>query len=201
MDTPFVCNPRDAYGNAVDDKNLLLTVQLQRRSDLAMFEIAAEPSGYTTGTNNAGVVSSQFAMNANLEQTGEYSAAVNMKASGGLIASYYRSQDFTEKVVNQQNRVHEDSVDKTFTEVVGPLEIQLVDQPPVSTRAYFRGRCLQKYPDDIVAANWDSLVFDVGRDPLRRVPMMEPLRGTADHVATLIDQSETAGELLDRLGQ
>jgi Pup amidohydrolase len=74
-------------------------------------------------------------------------------------------------------------------------------EPPHTTRAYFRGRCLQKYPDDVVAANWDSLVFDIGRDPLRRVPMMEPLRGTAEHVGTLIDQSETARELLDRLGQ
>ncbi len=74
-------------------------------------------------------------------------------------------------------------------------------QPPTTTRAYFRGRCLQKFPDDVVAANWDSLVFDIGRDPLRRVPMMEPLRGTAEHVGTLIDQSETARELLDRLGQ
>ena len=72
---------------------------------------------------------------------------------------------------------------------------------PRTTRAYFRGRCLQKYPDDIVAANWDSMVFDIGRDPLRRVPMMEPLRGTADHVGNLIDESETAAELLDRLGQ
>ena len=25
-------------------------------------------------------------------------------------------------------------------------------------------------------ANWDSLVFDLGSDPLRRVPMMEPLK-------------------------
>ncbi len=74
-------------------------------------------------------------------------------------------------------------------------------EPPTTTRAYFRGRCLQKYPDDVVAANWDSLVFDIGRDPLRRVPMMEPLRGTADHVGTLIDDSETARDLLDRLGQ
>jgi proteasome accessory factor A len=72
--------------------------------------------------------------------------------------------------------------------------------PPTTTRAYFRGRCLAKFPDDIVAANWDSLVFDVGRDPLRRVPMMEPLRGTADHVANLIDESSTITELLDRLG-
>ena len=74
-------------------------------------------------------------------------------------------------------------------------------QPPTTTRAYFRGRCLQKYPDDVVAANWDSLVFDIGRDPLRRVPMMEPLRGTAHHVGNLIDECDTAAELLDRLGQ
>jgi len=77
---------------------------------------------------------------------------------------------------------------------------EAITQPPTTTRAYFRGRCLQKFPDDIVAANWDSMVFDVGRDPLRRVPMMEPLRGTARHVATLIDESTTAAELLDRLG-
>jgi proteasome accessory factor PafA2 len=78
--------------------------------------------------------------------------------------------------------------------------VAAMTEPPTSTRAYFRGRCLQKFPDAIVAANWDSLVFDVGRDPLRRVPMMEPLRGTAEHVASLIDESSTAVELLDRLG-
>ena len=73
-------------------------------------------------------------------------------------------------------------------------------QPPTTTRAYFRGRCLQKWPNDIVAANWDSMVFDIGRDPLRRVPMMEPLKGTADHVAALLDDCDTASELLSRLG-
>jgi len=73
-------------------------------------------------------------------------------------------------------------------------------EPPETTRAYFRGKCLQKWGADIVAANWDSLVFDVGADPLRRVPMMEPLRGTAAHVGRLIDECETAAELLDRLG-
>jgi Pup amidohydrolase len=86
--------------------------------------------------------------------------------------------------------------------LVTPAEVaDAMTEPPNTTRAYFRGRCLQKYPGDVVAANWDSLVFDIGRDPLRRVPMMEPLRGTAEHVGTLIDESETARELLDRLGQ
>jgi proteasome accessory factor PafA2 len=73
-------------------------------------------------------------------------------------------------------------------------------EPPTTTRAYFRGKCLQKWADEVVAANWDSLVFDVGADPLRRVPMMEPLRGTAAHVGSLIDECSTAAELLDRLG-
>jgi Pup amidohydrolase len=73
-------------------------------------------------------------------------------------------------------------------------------EPPGTTRAYFRGKCLQKWGADIVAANWDSLVFDVGADPLRRVPMMEPLRGTEAHVGRLIEECETAAELLDRLG-
>ncbi len=76
-----------------------------------------------------------------------------------------------------------------------------VTEPPPDTRAYFRGRCLARWPESIVAANWDSIVFDIGGDPLRRVPMMEPLRGTQRHVGSLIDECETAAELLQRLGQ
>ena len=58
--------------------------------------------------------------------------------------------------------------------------------PPPDTRAYFRGECLRRWPDDIVAANWDCLVFDIGVEPLRRVPMMEPLRGTREMVGSLL---------------
>jgi proteasome accessory factor PafA2 len=75
-----------------------------------------------------------------------------------------------------------------------------VVEPPTDTRAYFRGRCLQRWPDNIVAANWDSLVFDIGQDPLRRVPMMEPGRGTELHVGELLASVDTAAELLARLG-
>src|SRR5262245_52448466 len=75
-----------------------------------------------------------------------------------------------------------------------------MSEPPHDTRAYFRGKCLQKWADDIVAANWDSLVFDIGRDPLRRVPMMEPTRGTEAHVASLLAGCATPAELLDKLG-
>jgi proteasome accessory factor A len=74
-----------------------------------------------------------------------------------------------------------------------------VTEPPTDTRAYFRGRCLAKFASSIVAANWDSLVFDVGSEPLRRVPMMEPSRGTEAHVGRLLDECSTPAELVARL--
>jgi Pup amidohydrolase len=72
--------------------------------------------------------------------------------------------------------------------------------PPRDTRAYFRGRCLQKFPTEVAAANWDSIVFDLGTDPLRRVPMLDPLKGNADMVDSLLDRCTSASELLRLLG-
>ena len=75
-----------------------------------------------------------------------------------------------------------------------------VTTPPETTRAYFRGRCLEKWPRDVVAANWDSIVFDIGKDPLCRIPMMEPLRGTMALTKELLDRCVTPGELISALG-
>ena len=75
-----------------------------------------------------------------------------------------------------------------------------VEQPPDDTRAYFRGRCLQKYPDSVAAASWDSVIFDIpGHDSLQRVPTLEPLRGTKTHVGDLIDRCRTAADLVAAL--
>jgi proteasome accessory factor A len=72
-------------------------------------------------------------------------------------------------------------------------------EPPTDTRAYFRGRCLSKYGADVAAASWDSVIFDVGRDSLQRVPMLEPLRGTKAHVESLLARCETAAQLVDEI--
>jgi proteasome accessory factor A len=72
--------------------------------------------------------------------------------------------------------------------------------PPEGTRAYFRGECVARYPKALVAANWDSLVFDTGEGSLKRVPMMEPLRGGKDLVEELLESSLTAAQLLEALG-
>jgi proteasome accessory factor PafA2 len=71
--------------------------------------------------------------------------------------------------------------------------------PPEDTRAYFRGRCLERYPAEVAAASWDSVIFDLGRESLVRIPTLEPLRGTRRHVGELIDNSRTAEELVEAL--
>jgi Pup amidohydrolase len=73
--------------------------------------------------------------------------------------------------------------------------------PPKDTRAYFRGMCLQKYSDEVVSASWDSVIFDLKEGPLKKIFMLEPLRGTEAHVRQLFDESATAGELLKNLGK
>jgi proteasome accessory factor A len=84
--------------------------------------------------------------------------------------------------------------------LLGDDEIErAMTTPPEDTRAYFRGRCLAQYAADVAAASWDSVIFDVGRDSLQRVPTMEPLRGTKAHVGELLDRCKTAAELVDAI--
>jgi proteasome accessory factor A len=77
--------------------------------------------------------------------------------------------------------------------------ISAVTEPPRRTRAYFRGQCLKRWASSVASANWDSIVFDLGTDPLRRVPMMDPLRGTAEHTEELLKASASPADLLTRL--
>lgn len=74
-----------------------------------------------------------------------------------------------------------------------------ITTPPSDTRAYFRGRTLEKYAASIAAASWDSVIFDVGRESLVRIPTLEPLRGTKSHVGKLLDDSATAEQLVEAL--
>ena len=71
--------------------------------------------------------------------------------------------------------------------------------PPEDTRAWFRGECIRRFGSAVVAAGWDAMIFDVGKDALQRVPMMEPGRGTRAMTAGLLDEVGSAAELLDRL--
>ena len=58
--------------------------------------------------------------------------------------------------------------------------------PPRDTRAYFRGSCLARYATSLVAASWDALIFDLDGQTLKRVPMLDPFKGTAAGTEALL---------------
>ncbi|MCS5619539.1 MAG: depupylase/deamidase Dop [Myxococcota bacterium] len=71
--------------------------------------------------------------------------------------------------------------------------------PPQDTRAYFRGECLRRYPAEVFGVNWDSISFGVEDQPVKRIMMSEPLKGTAAHVEDLLASSSTAADLVSKL--
>ena len=71
---------------------------------------------------------------------------------------------------------------------------------PTDTRAWFRGEVMARYADQVSAASWDSVIFDVpGAAALQRVPMLDPSRGTRQHIGALLDASPDAAALLKGL--
>ncbi len=74
-----------------------------------------------------------------------------------------------------------------------------VHTPPADTRAYFRGECLKKYGAAVFGVNWDSISFGVDSEPIKRILMAEPLKGTKAHVEDLLDSSPTAADLVRNL--
>jgi len=88
-----------------------------------------------------------------------------------------------------------------ITSLVDAVEVKAaMTEPPEDTRAWFRGKCLEKFSGQVAAASWDSVIFDVpGRQALQRVPMLEPQRGTRAHVGAIIDRSPDVVTLLREL--
>ena len=76
-----------------------------------------------------------------------------------------------------------------------------VTEPPTDTRAWFRGTCLTRFPENVVAASWDSVIFEVpGRRMLQRVPMLEPQRGTEAGIGEVVRGAPDVETLLTALG-
>lgn len=70
---------------------------------------------------------------------------------------------------------------------------------PTDTRAYFRGNCLKKFPRSVYAASWTSVLFDVGNTTIKKIPLLEPLRGTESLTRELLEGSDSAESLLAKL--
>ncbi|HEV8540704.1 MAG TPA: depupylase/deamidase Dop [Nitrospiraceae bacterium] len=74
-----------------------------------------------------------------------------------------------------------------------------VHLPPTGTRAYFRGHCLKKFPRQVYAGSWTSILLDVGNTTIKKIPLMEPLRGTESLTRELLEGSDSAESLLAKL--
>jgi proteasome accessory factor A len=74
-----------------------------------------------------------------------------------------------------------------------------ITHPPTDTRAYFRGECIRKYGSAVFGVNWDSISFNLGEEPIKRILMNEPLKGTKRHVDELLHQSSTVEDLIQNL--
>jgi proteasome accessory factor A len=84
--------------------------------------------------------------------------------------------------------------------IVSNEEIEAaVTTPPADTRAYFRGECIRRYSGAVFGVNWDSISFNLGEEPIKRILMNEPLKGTKNHVEQLLNSSPTVSDLVRNL--
>ena len=75
-----------------------------------------------------------------------------------------------------------------------------VNEPPDDTRAYFRGKCVSRFPLQVVGASWDSIIFELpSRRRLQRIPTREPLKGTRALTEELFEASADAEDFVTRL--
>ena len=104
--------------------------------------------------------------------------------------------------LSQEKGLYRKLVAEGFVESIVPGEevLEGIETPPESTRAYFRGMCLKRFPHRVFGGSWSSILFYMDEDNIKRVPMMEPLRGTRAMTEELFEHSETVEELRANLG-
>jgi proteasome accessory factor A len=74
-----------------------------------------------------------------------------------------------------------------------------MSSPPSDTRAYFRGKCLEKFGSDVKSINWDRIVFSTdGRQrSVDLKDMVDPEK--VKRYNEVLDKSKTLEELLHSL--
>ena len=78
------------------------------------------------------------------------------------------------------------------------------DTPPNSSRAFLRGRVLEKFGDAVAAASWDTIVLNVhinGLDKQAVLRLKDVGMGTVAHVGQAVDEADDVRELLEALAR
>ena len=75
---------------------------------------------------------------------------------------------------------------------------RFIRKAPTDTRAYFRGQCIENFPEELCLVNWEVVGFNHGK--IRRlVPLLNPLKGTREQVAEIFTRSRSSRELIKML--
>ena len=77
-------------------------------------------------------------------------------------------------------------------------EVSLAE-PPATTRAWLRGRLVNAYPGQVVAAGWHSMVLETGEKDQRRLPLTDPLSFTRATASPAVEGAADVVEVLTRL--
>ena len=71
-----------------------------------------------------------------------------------------------------------------------------ITQPPATTRALIRGKCIQKFPKQIVSAQWDHVTLE-GRDDNIKISLLDLFDpSTIQQLAKSIDQAISPDDLM-----
>lgn len=77
-----------------------------------------------------------------------------------------------------------------------------ITNPPEDTRAFFRGNCVINFEEQIAAASWDSIIFDLGiTEPMVRLNTPDARRGTKELTQELFAKKLSAKEFLNTINQ
>lgn len=83
---------------------------------------------------------------------------------------------------------------KNFSELVEYFTIHA----PLDTRAYFRGAVIARFPQQVAAANWHSLVLDGEDEYLQRVCLSHPLQWNRELMKETLN-SPTMKQIVDQI--
>lgn len=101
----------------------------------------------------------------------------NIDPANGLFW-HLQNQDLIERILEESEILHR------------------VKEPPPDTRAYFRGKCISKFADEILRINWEVVGFNHG-EIHRMVPLLNPLKGTREQFQDVFDRCSNSRELLE----
>ena len=73
--------------------------------------------------------------------------------------------------------------------------------PPINTRAFFRGTCLKRFAEKVYGMSWTSVLLDQGDSSIKRIPLMDPYRGTQVLTNDLLEGISTVDQLLAKLSK